>query len=61
MEAFATVKQPGHFIHEYIESSNPNIELHYVLKMYEEHDRFNIAITTVADAILDSVGCLDLS
>ena len=42
-------------------SSDENIELHYVLKIYEEHGRFNRDITTVADEAWDSDGCLDLS
>ena len=61
MEAFATVKQPRFFIGGSLESSDANIELHYVLNIYEEHGRFNRAITTVADAALDSDGCLGLS
>ena len=52
MEEFATVKQPRFFISESPESSDANIEQHYVSKIYEEHDRFNRAITTVADAAL---------
>ena len=61
MEAFATVKQPRFFIGESLESSDANIELHNVLKIYEEHGRFNRAITTIADASLDSDGFLGLS
>ena len=60
MEAFATVK-PQFFIGDSPESSDANIELHYVWKIREEHGRFNRAITTVADAALDSDGCLCLS
>ena len=60
MEAFATVKQPQFFISESLESSDENIDLHYVLKSYKEHGRFNRAITMVADAALDSDGCLRL-
>ena len=52
MEAFAAVKQPQFFIVESPESSDANIELLYVLKIYEELARFNRAITTVADASL---------
>ena len=50
MEAFATVKptkQPRFFISESFESSDANIELHYVLKINEEHGKFNRAITMV--------------
>ena len=54
MEAFATVKQPRFFNGDSLESSNANIELHYVRKIKEEHGIFNRAITTVADAALDS-------
>ena len=61
MEAFAAVKQPRFLIGESIESSDANIELHYVLKINEEHCRFNRAITAVADAALDSDSCLGLS
>ena len=61
MEAFATVKQPRFFNGDSLESSYENIELHYVWKINEEHGRFNSAITTVADAALDSDGCLGLS
>ena len=62
MEAFATAKQPRFFINESLESSDANIELYYVLKIYETRGRFiNRAITTVADADLDSDGCLGLS
>ena len=61
MEAFVTVKQPRFFIGESLESSDANIELHYVSKIKEEHGRFNRAITTVADAALDSDGCIGLS
>ena len=39
-------------------SSEENIELHRMLKISQEHGRFNRAITTVADAALDSDGCL---
>ena len=60
MEAFVTVKQPRFFIGDSLESSDANIELHYVWKIKEEHGRFNRAITTVADAALDSDGCLGL-
>ena len=58
MEPFATVNQHRFFIGESIESSDANIELHYVLKIYEEHGRFNKAKTTVADAALDSMDAL---
>ena len=61
MEAFATVKQHRFFIGESPESSDANIELHYVFKIKKEHDRFNRAITTVAVAALDSDACLGLS
>ena len=61
MEAFATVKQPRFFIDDSLESSDENIELHYVWKINEEHGRFNRAITTLADAALDSDNCFDLS
>ena len=61
MEAFAPVKQPRYFIGDSLESSEANIELHYVWKIMEEHGRFNRAITKVADAALDSDGCLGLS
>ena len=61
MIAFSTVQQPRFFIGESLESSDANIELHYLLKIYEEHDRFSRAITTVADAALDSDKCLGLS
>ena len=61
MEAFATVKQSQFFIGDSLESWDANIELHYVWKIKEEHGRFNRAITTVADAALDSDGCLGLS
>ena len=61
MEAFATVKQPRFFIGDSLESSGANIELHYMCKIKEEHGRFNRAITMVADAALDSDGCLGLS
>ena len=54
MEAFATVKQPPFFIGESLESSDENIELHYVSKIYEDDGRFNRAIAKVADATLDS-------
>ena len=60
MEAFATVKQPRFFIGDSLESSEANIELHYVWKIKEKHGRFNKAINTVADAALDSDGCLGL-
>ena len=60
MEAIATVKQPQFFI-GWAALSNSNIELHFVLKIYEEHGRFNGAITTVADAALDSDSFLGLS
>ena len=55
MEAFATVKQPRFFIGDSLESSDVNIERHYVWKIKEEHGRFNRAITTVADAALVSL------
>ena len=55
MEAFATVKQPRFFIDESLESSDANIKLHYLLKIYEEHGRFYRAITTVADAAMVSL------
>ena len=55
MEAFATVKQPRFFVGDSLESSDANIELHYVWKIKEEHGRFNRAITTVADAALVSL------
>ena len=61
MEAFATVKQPPFFIYESLESSDADIELHYVGKKYEEHGRFNRAIAKAAYADLDSDGCLRLS
>ena len=61
METFATVKQPRFFIGESLECSDANIELHYVWKIKEEHGRFDRATTTVADAALDSDGCLGLS
>ena len=61
MEAFATMKQPRFFIDDSLESSDANIELHYVWKIKEEQDRFNRAITRVADAALDSDGCHGLS
>ena len=61
MGAFATVKQPKIFIGESHENTDSNIELHYLLKINEEFGRFNRAITTVADAALDSDGCLGLS
>ena len=61
MEAYATVKQPQFFIGVSLESSDANIELHYLLKIYEEHGRFKRAITTVADAAMESDGCLGLS
>ena len=61
MEAFATVKQPRFFNGDSLESSDANIELHFVWKIKEEHGRFNRAITTVAEAALDSDGCLGLS
>ena len=61
MEAFATVKQPRFFIVDSLERSDANIELHYVWKIREEHGRFNRAIITIADAALDSDGCLGLS
>ena len=61
MEAFATVKQPRLFIGDSLESSVANIVLHYVWNIKEEHGRFNRAITTVADAALDSDGCLGFS
>ena len=51
MEAFATVK-PQFFNGDSLESSDTNVELHYVWKIKEEHGRFNKAITTVADAAL---------
>ena len=43
MEAFSSVKQPRYFIGESNESSDANIALHYVLKIYEKHGRFNRA------------------
>ena len=59
---YATVlKQPRLFIGVSHESSDANIELHYVLEIYEEHGRFKRVITMVADAALDSDGCIDLS
>ena len=61
MEAFATEKQPRFFIGDSLESSDANIELDYVWKIKDEHGRFNRAITTVADAALDSDACLGLS
>ena len=61
MEAFATVKQPRFFIGDSVESLDANIELHYVWKIKEEHGRFNRTIKTVAEAALDSDGCLGLS
>ena len=61
MEAFATVKQPRFINCDSLESSDANIKLHYVWKIKEEHGRFNRAITTVADAALDSDGCLGVS
>ena len=61
MEAFVTVKQPQFFIGESLESSDANIELHYVQKIYEEHGRFNRAIAKVADAALDADRCIGLS
>ena len=61
MEAFATVKQPRFFSGDSLESSEANIELHYVWKSKEEHGRFNRAITTLADAALDSDSCFGLS
>ena len=61
MEAFATVKQPQYFIRDSLESSDANIDLHYVWKIEEEHGWFNRAITKVADAALDSDGCVGLS
>ena len=61
MEAFATVKQTRFFIGESLKISDAHIELHYLLKINEEHNRFNRAITMVADAALDSDGCLGLS
>ena len=50
MKAFSAVKQPRIFIGDSLESSDINIELHYVWKIKEEHGRFNRAMTTVADA-----------
>ena len=61
MEAFAIVKQPPFFIGESHESSDANIGLNYVLKIYKEHGRINRAIAKEADAALDSDGCLGLS
>ena len=61
MEAFVTVKQLRFFISESLESWDANIELHYVLKMYEAHARFNRAITMAADAAFDSDGWVGLS
>ena len=61
MEAFATVQQPRFVNGNSLESSDANIELHYVWKIKEDYGRFNRAITTVADAALDSDGCLGLS
>ena len=52
MEAIATRKQPRFFIGESLESSNENIKLYYKLKIFEEHGKFNRAITTVADAAI---------
>ena len=61
MEAFATVKHPLFFIGDSLESSDANIELHYVWKIKEKHGKFNRAITTVAYAGFDSDGGLGLS
>ena len=61
MEAFPIVKQPLFFIGDSLESTDANIELHYVWKIKKEHRRFNRALTTVVDAALDSDGCLGLS
>ena len=55
MEAFSTVKKTRSIIGESLESSEANIELHYVWKNKEEHGGFNRAITTVADAALVSL------
>ena len=59
MEAFYTVKQHRFFIGESLESSDADIELLFVLKIYEEHGRFNRAITTVADALMDALVSLN--
>ena len=61
MEAFTAIKQPRYFNGDSLESSDANIDLHYVSKIKEEHGRFNRAIIKVADAALDSDGCLGLS
>ena len=54
-EALVTVKQTRFFIGESPKSTEANIELHYVFKINESHGRFTRAITTVADAALDSL------
>ena len=51
-------KTTSFFIGESLVSSDENIELHYMLKIYQVHGRFNKAVTTVADSTLDSGGCL---
>ena len=61
MEAFVTVKQPRFFISESLESWDANIELHYVLKIYEAQARINRATTKVADAAFDSDAWVGLS
>ena len=52
MKAFGTVKSPPFFIGESLESSDANIELHYVQKIYEEHGRFNRHITNVVVVVV---------
>ena len=52
MEAFATLKQFRFFIGESLVSPYDNIELHNMLKTYQEHEE---GITMVAD------GCLGLT
>ena len=61
MEAFATVKQPLFFIGKSLESSDANIERHYVSKIYEQHGRFNRAIAKIEDAALHPDRCPGLS
>ena len=40
MEAFVAVKQPRYFIGESLVSSDANIELHFVSKIYQEQGNF---------------------
>ena len=62
MAVFTSLKQSQIFIGESLVCSDANIDLHYMLNIYQiMHGKFNIATTTVADAALDSDGCRGLS